>query len=351
MNQSIRLSGQAATFCPPYWLRNPHIQSLLGSSALRRHSVLLNSRTLRQASKTQLFECSDGVRLEGKYAINSAPRGLVTLIHGWEGSSDSNYILSAATALFNAGFSVLRLNLRDHGDTHHLNTEPYTSTRMGEVVDAIYLAGKLDEQLPHYLCGFSLGGNIALRVVRHSQAGGELRLTRVIAICPVLEPNNTLRQLEKGLWLYHYYFVRKWKRSLRKKFQLFPELASPYTLLGLRSLRQLHLKFVPLFTEFATPEAYFAAYTISGSFLQDIRVPTRIIISADDPIIDINDLDQLQAAPQVELEISDYGGHCAFLRDGSFNSWIDQRLVELLKQADNSDRQGTPADTQGPDER
>ena len=92
------------------------------------------------------------------------------LLHGWEGSADSLYVLSLAQQLFEQGFSVVRLNLRDHGETHHLNRELFHSCRLPEVVGAVggaaalYLGGR-----PLQLVGFSLGGNFMLRVAAQAR--------------------------------------------------------------------------------------------------------------------------------------------------------------------------------------
>ncbi|HKX57085.1 MAG TPA: alpha/beta hydrolase, partial [Xanthomonadales bacterium] len=130
-------------FVPPLGLRNRHTQSLLSSSPLRRRLVWRRSASLRAAQKAVLLDGGDGVRLEGYLSgqpdgTGRGPsRGLVVLLHGWEGSVNSNYILSNGARLFAAGFDVFRLNFRDHGDTHHLNPGMFHSNRLEEVVNAL----------------------------------------------------------------------------------------------------------------------------------------------------------------------------------------------------------------------
>src|SRR5690606_25507347 len=122
--------------------------------------------------------------------------GLVVLIHGWEGCHESTYLYSMACALFAAGYNVFRLNLRDHGGTHHLNREVFHSARIAEVVGAIRAVQALDGARPLFVVGFSLGGNFALRVGMHGPAAGVTpRLT--VGICPSINPRATIAAIDE----------------------------------------------------------------------------------------------------------------------------------------------------------
>ncbi len=129
--------------------------------------------------------------------VSSPPRALgnapVVLLHGWEGSAESLYVLSLAQLLFERGFEVVRLNLRDHGETHHLNRELFHSCRLPEVVGAVAALQRHFAGRPLQLVGFSLGGNFMLRVAAQARAAG-LNLARVIAVSPVLEPADDARR-------------------------------------------------------------------------------------------------------------------------------------------------------------
>ncbi|MDH4053348.1 MAG: alpha/beta fold hydrolase, partial [Rubrivivax sp.] len=134
--------AQILPFDPPRWLGNRHLQSLLPSLPLRRWSVERRAGGLIDASRELILDCGEGVRLLAMHATQEAlgrapSRQLVVIQHGWEGSADSLYLLSLGQALLDAGFDVIRLNLRDHGPTHHLNLELFHSCRIAEVVGAI----------------------------------------------------------------------------------------------------------------------------------------------------------------------------------------------------------------------
>lgn len=318
---------------PPRLLRNPHLQSIFASAGPRKWLVRRQARPLLAASETQILTCNDGVRLQGELALH--PRGngaLVTLIHGWEGCADSLYLLSLGQRLFQSGYSVFRLNLRDHGPTHHLNRELFNSTRIREVVDAV---ARIQQHWPHsqyFLGGFSLGGNFALRVAAHAPQAG-INLAQVVAVCPVVNPVRTMNQLEQGWWVYHHYFRRKWRRSLRRKLRHFPELGYGEDLLQLSTLRAMNQYFVPRYTDFPDTHSYLMGYALVGSTLAKLEVPCHIITSRDDPMIAAGDFAELAATPALTLEVTDYGGHRGFIENLQLQSWVDRRIQYLFDQA------------------
>jgi len=317
-------------FQPPRLLRHHHLQSIFASTGPRQWLVRRRSHELIAHSRPLLLDCGDGVRLLGE--LSSTPthtRGLVVMIHGWEGSADSLYLLSSGAQLFAAGFAVFRLNLRDHGPTHHLNPELFNSTRIDEVVGAVR---SLQQQLAPknlYLVGFSLGGNFALRVALRAP-GNDIALRKAVAVCPVLDPINTMDNLENGWWVYHDYFRYKWRRSLRKKLVHFPELGYGRDLLKLRTLRAMNDYFVPRYTHFPDTLAYLRGYSIVDDVLEDLAVPCHLISSRDDPVIHSKDLPRLAQNPHLRIELTEYGGHCGFIENYRLHSWIDRCIRESL---------------------
>ncbi len=227
-------------FRPPRWLRNRHLQSMLASTAWRRGRILRGAAALLAAQRELLLDCGAGVRLQCFVSSPAPGGGPVVLLHGWEGSADSLYVLSLAQLLFAQRFAVVRLNLRDHGDTHHLNRELFHSCRLPEVIGAVRALQQHFAGTALRLVGFSLGGNFMLRVAAQAREAG-LDLAHVIAVSPVLDPAQTLTALERGLPGYERYFVRKWLRSLRRKQAAWPESYDFRRLARLRGLRS-HLR-------------------------------------------------------------------------------------------------------------
>lgn len=323
-----------ATFTPPYLLRNAHLQTMLASLRPRKHCMDRRANNLLREAKEQILDCGKGIRLLGSYSCRPANReNIVVLIHGWEGSMNSSYLLSAAGVLFDHGHNVFRLNLRDHGNSHHLNRQLFNSTRLDEVVNAVVEVFRRYPHKRNYLAGFSLGGNFALRVGLQAPSR-DLRLDKIVAISPLISPSSTTRNLEENLFVYHAYFVRKWRGSLRKKLELFPDLGYGETIMKLNSLSNMNDYFVPNHTDFSTAESYLDAYALTGSRLAGLVVDSHIIVAEDDPITTIKDMARVTCRPSsLQIEVTRYGGHCGFLQDFALNSWVDQRLVTLFSES------------------
>jgi predicted alpha/beta-fold hydrolase len=284
------------------------------------------------ASRELALESDDGVRLQAFHAVAACETGrprAIVLLHGWEGSANSLYVLSLAQSLYDRGFDVIRLNLRDHGDTHHLNRELFHSCRLSEVVGAI---GDLQQRLPAHelsLAGFSLGGNFMLRVAAEAPATN-LRITKAIGISPVLDPAVTLDALESGLPLYRWYFVRKWTRSLRRKQQVWPGSFRFDELLSSGDLRRMTRELVLSHSDFRSVEDYFAGYALTGERLAALEVPSTIVTALDDPIIPARDLARIARPSALKVITTPTGGHCGFFESFATSAWIDRLVLDEL---------------------
>jgi predicted alpha/beta-fold hydrolase len=327
------LSAGFSDFAPPFWLRSPHFQSIIPSFPLSRSQVERRAAPLIEASREVILDCGEGVRLQGFHAARQAAgrpasSRLVVLLHGWEGSADSLYILRLGQILFARGFDIFRLNLRDHGATHHLNRDLFHSCRLPEVVGATREVQRLfPGELS--LVGFSLGGNFALRVGARARTAG-IDLHRIVAISPVLEPEITLDALESGFSLYHRYFVWKWVRSLRKKTLAWPGHYDFADLLRTPTLRSMTDGLVRRYTDFPDMVTYLRGYSIVRGALDTLEVPSRIIAAQDDPMIPASDLARLPRTGALSITHTRFGGHCGFVDRLGGESWIVQRVTEEL---------------------
>jgi len=325
------VTGPDSGFRPRRWLRGPHFQTILPNWPFRRARVERRALPMVAASAELLLDCGDGVTLQ---AFHSSParapgRKVAVILHGWEGSTDSTYMLSVAQTFFAAGYETIRLNLRDHGATHHLNKDLFHSCRLPEVVGAVRSIAAKFPGLPIVLAGFSLGGNFMLRVGAHREAR-DLPLERVIAISPVLDPAVTMETLERGFPVYHSYFVKKWSRSLTKKQQAWPGHYDFDELLRTKSLRIMTDELVRAHTEYPTAAEYLAGYAITGDRLTTLAAPATVLTSLDDPIIDNGDLARLARSPHLDIITTEHGGHCGFIETLGDSSWVDTKILDLL---------------------
>jgi predicted alpha/beta-fold hydrolase len=310
------------TVFEPQWpWGNRHLQSIL-PSIMPRWRLRRRAAPFLAASRELILDCGDGVRLQAFHARPANCNGRTAiLLHGWEGSADSYYVVSLGSSLYEAGVEVVRLNLRDHGGTQHLNEGIFHSCRLEEVSGAVArLQQQLDLAAP-WLIGFSLGGNFMLRVAASDDAR-VAPLAGVVAISPVLHPDSAMRAMEQGWQVYQRYFVRKWSRSLRRKQSLWKDLIHA-EIFRLRDLRGMTAAMVARHTPFPDIGAYLDGYAITGERLATLRAPAVILTSRDDPIIPAEDLARLAQHPQLRVVTTQRGGHMGFLISPRAGSWVN----------------------------
>ncbi len=322
----------ASDYAPPTWLRGSHLQSVLSSSRLRGLRGARMLRRLGTQTSEVVLDAGDGVRLQGFHStLKRAPRGLVLLLHGWEGSAESSYMLHTAAGLLEAGFDVFRLNFRDHGDTHHLNEDLFHSCRLAEVLNAARAVAERIPVRPFLAAGYSLGGNFALRLALHAPSAG-IPLAHAAAVCPVLDPSAGMSALETGLPLYHWYFMRKWRKSLRRKRALFPSRHDFDDAILKQGMRGLTTWMVERYTNMGLLEKYLDGYAIAGDRLAGLQVPVSILTAEDDPVIPVATFRKLELPEHSRLDIAPFGGHCGFLEginlQGFAEKWVRARIVQ-----------------------
>lgn len=316
-------------FAPPFWLKNPLLQSVLNSAhfrAPRRNPMV-------EAAREMILTVEGGVRLQGFFSPQPGPaKGLAILLHGWEGSHTSTYMLTQGAALFAAGFSVFRLNLRDHGQSHHLNQGIFRAYLLDEAFDGVRQAAALAGGGPVVLAGFSLGGNFALRIAIKAAESPIAGLAHVLAIAPVLEPEATARALDATGPL-RKYSVKKWRRSLARKQELFPELYDFGEVIAQDTVQDMTRVILAQSGEFDDPREYYATYAIAPDALLSVRAPLTIVTAQDDPVIPYEGFARLALPDGARLAAPAHGGHGGFLLGPPLRSWLEPRMVEIFNQA------------------
>ncbi len=314
-------------FRPSWYLRNGHIQTILASSPLRTWGKDLMRATAREV----ILTTAENVRLLGQYSqqASEVPSGLVILLHGWEGSVDSTYILCTGNVLFRRGYNIFRLNFRDHGDSHHLNEGLFYAVLLEEVFEAVSRVCSQAGGKPVFLVGFSLGGNFALRIARRAHQASIENLRYVVAISPVLNPAKSTLKIDQYT-LIRKYFLKKWFRSLKKKQHLFPDVYDFESVLSLKSIQEVTDSLLENYSDFESAADYFADYSLLNNDLTNLAVDTTIITAEDDPIIPVEDFHQLEINDRTRLIIHTYGGHNGFIDGFSLKSWYEEQLADLF---------------------
>lgn len=314
-------------FNPPFFLKPTGVQTTLASAGLRA----LGKNRMVEAARQTILTTVEGVRLLGYTSRQPTPhkKGLVVLLHGWEGSSNSTYIRTTGRFLFNQGFDVFRLNLRDHGPSHHLNTGIFYAVMLDEVFDAVRQISEKESPSPVFLAGFSLGGNFALRIARKCVTQPIHGLKQIVSISPVLDPDKATDRIDDHRFIQGY-FLKKWRRSLSIKQGLYPDRYDFSAIMAIENIREMTERLLEGYSSFDSAEKYFNRYTLINDYLCGIKVPTTIITAKDDPIIPVEDFYDLTLSDATCLFTHPYGGHNGFLQGWRLNGWYEEVMADLF---------------------
>jgi hypothetical protein len=320
-------------FNPPFFLKNARIQTYLASSRLRS----IGYNPMLDAARDVIITTKDKTKLLASYSPspNKGSKGMVMLLHGWEGSIGSAYILSAGRYLFNKGFSIFRLNFRDHGKSHHLNEGLFYATLIEEVFQAVRQASLMESGNDFFLAGFSLGGNYALRIGRICANEPINNLLRIVSISPVIDPVKATSAIDNDMMI-RKYFLFKWKRSLGIKQKLFPDKYDFSDIMNLDSCLEITERLIKRYSGYKDAIEYFRGYTLTDDIINGITVPTTIVASKDDPVIPFSGYGSIDFSPSVNLIVHKNGGHNGFIEDISFNCWYEKMMAELFEETGNA---------------
>jgi predicted alpha/beta-fold hydrolase len=319
-------------FSPSVFFRNRHMQTTFASLRFRA----AGKNEMLEAAQEHIVSAGDGVRLLGFYSRQqrTKPVGLIIIIHGWEGSTDSTYMRSTGRFFYRRGYDLFRLNLRDHGNSHCLNEGIFHGALTEEVIGAVRNITGIQPDIPSYLIGFSLGGNFALRVALNQSKDPISSLKNVFAISPALDPYKATLAIDRGPTVYRHYFMNKWKRSLRQKQLCFPQLYNFENVLHHRELILLTEAIMAWYPQFDNYREYFNLYTLTGAALAPLSMHATIFMAQDDPAVPVEDFYSLPDNPFLHLYLQRYGGHCGFLDPFPFGCWYERTIAQLIENAE-----------------
>lgn len=324
------VSVPSTPFRPRRGLRGPHRQTLASQFLLRRIHL--------PPSEQRLFQVEPEVQVLCRCHWQNPRQQALTLliVHGLEGSSESQYVLGTAAKALAAGMNVVRMNVRNCGGTEALGPTLYHS---GLSADVGVVARSLlrDENLSRLaLLGFSMGGNLVLKLAGEWGREAPPQLRAVCAISPAVDLAPSAAALHQaGNWVYEQYFLWNLRRRLRRKARLYPNRYELQRLRRIWTLRQFDDRITAHYCGFAGVDDYYSRAS-AARVVDRISVPALLIHSADDPFIHIlpETRARLRANPHVHYLETARGGHCAFLADpdGYDGRWAERAVVEFLAQ-------------------
>ena len=286
----------------------------------------------------RLFEVGPGSRVLARcrWQVNRAGHTTLVMWHGMEGSTSSAYMLAMADKAFRAGLNAVRVNVRNCGGTEHLAPTLYHAGLTEDLRAVIEELINHDRLTKLVVVGFSLGGNMALKLAGEYAGDPPLELKAVGAVSPSIDLRASVDLMAtRRNWLYQQNFLARLKERIRTKARLFPELYDTTYLRWIRSVEQFDNRYVAPAFGFADANDYYAKAS-ALPFIARIRIPTLIIHAQDDPFIPFAPLldPSIAANPYVMLVAPKLGGHVAFLSAGSAGEdrfWAENRLIDFCR--------------------
>ena len=290
----------------------------------------------RSGDEERIFEVESesSVLARCRWQPNRAQHPTLIAWHGMEGSSASAYMLSTAEKAFRQGFNVVRVNIRNCGATEHLSPTLYHGGMTSDLRAVIEELITRDGLSRLFIAGFSLGGNMVLKLAGEYGDGAPPELRAVCAVSPSINLRAGCDLLMKRRnWIYHHDFLYNLRRRIALKQKLFPALYDTTGLHGIRSIEQFDNRYIAPAFGFRSVDDYYAKAS-SLPVINQIRIPTLIIHSRDDPFIPFTPLRDPSIAgnPYVLLIATERGGHVGFLSANSGDEdcfWAENRVVEF----------------------
>jgi predicted alpha/beta-fold hydrolase len=312
-------SGHAQTFAAYYWPRG---------FMKRAH----------RTDEPRIFEVEPGVRMLAhcRWQKSRLSHPTMILIHGLEGSNTSIYMLGTSEKAFNAGFNVVRLNLRNCGATEHMTPTLYHAGMSGDLRTILRELIEQDKLSNIFVIGFSMGGNISLKLAGEEAEELPRELAGICAVSPTIDLRACVDAIEwRSNRLYKYSFLRSMKNRIRRKQKLFPELYDTRGLGSIRRLRDFDERYTSRGAGFNSADEYYERAS-ALHVIRHIRKPTLMIHAQDDPFVPFEPFAHPSIAenPYMIFLAPEHGGHVGFIgadtnREDRF--WMENRVVQFCE--------------------
>ena len=305
----------------PYF-RNPHLSTIAANFWKRPVSEARFPLTRR------IYDTAPGTQVAADEQLPTIePIARVMMIHGLEGSSESGYLRSLSHELLTAGCAVHRFNMRSCGGTEHLSSTNYHAGQTGDVL-AVLREIRQQWQGPLFLVGFSLGGNVAMKLAGELGQDAVGFLDGVCAVSTPIDLSACSDALEAPAnFIYANRFLERLKDRIRRRHLAYPDRYDITALEGVKSIRQFDDAYTAKLFGFGTAANYFATQS-SNQFLESIRIPALLIQAKDDPLIPFGVYSHpaIRSNANLRLIATDYGGHVGFIARRQPRFWLDPMI-------------------------
>jgi predicted alpha/beta-fold hydrolase len=319
-----------APFIPRRRLANPHVMTVFAWARTREFPALPDreARLIRVADDSQvLAHCY--------WQPDRSQRPTLLALHGLEGSSDAHYMRGLADKAWRRGWNAVLLNQRNCGGTEQLAPGLYHSGLTDDPRTVIRTLVR-EERLPVFgVVGYSLGGNLALKLAGELPDSGDLPIAGVTAVSPTMELDLCVRSIERRAnYPYQWNFVRNIKARMRRKAALWPGRFDLEPLSGIWTIRAFDDRYTAPLNGFGNASNYYQKAS-SRRVVERIRVPALILTAADDPFVPPSQFRDPAIAnhPSISVRVEPHGGHCGFVadpHDGDDGYWAERSAIDFL---------------------
>ena len=323
-------------FVPARGLTNGHLITMYAWARPRKYPGLppAESRLIRIAADTQ-------VRADCYWQPERKAHPTLLCLHGLEGSSEGHYMRGLAHKALRRGWNVVLLNHRNCGGTEHLTPALYHSGLTEDPL-AVIRALMAAEGLTRFsIAGYSLGGNLAIKLAGELHAAPDVPVVSIAAVSPTIDLSLCADALEwRQNLLYNWNFLQGLKGRLRRKARAFPGLYDLTPLDRIRRIRQFDDAYTAPSHGFGTAARY---YELASAIrvVDRVAIPTLIIAAEDDPFVPIAQYvrEEVRANPHICVSLQRHGGHCGFVgrpareHDGY---WAEEAAIDFLTKTNSS---------------
>jgi len=288
-------------------------------------------------STRRYFDVAPGARVTADCHWQARPWEHATLLalHGLNGSSDAHYMRGLAAKAFARGMNVVRLNQRNCGDTEHLAEGLFHSGLTADAAHVVHELSTVDGLPAIAVAGYSLGGNLALKLAGEYGRHAPAALVGVAAVSPIIEISECTRALERpSNAIYQWNFVRDLKRRMRRKDTVRPGAFDLTKLSSIKTVRQFDETYTAPYFGFRNAEDYY--HRASAMRVVDrIHLPALVITAEDDPFVPSQPFrdPKVRANPHIDLRVLPHGGHCGFVGVGSVGDdgyWAENQIIDFV---------------------
>lgn len=333
----------AKPFVPRRFLSNAHLQTIVGNFLPRADHLPAAEQELIEVSPAHGEQIASRVLCLCHWQPTEvrAQRATAIIVHGLEGSSESQYVVGNANKFWREGANVVRMNMRNCGgsafEAAKLTPTLYHSGLSGDV-DAVMRFFIQRHRLQSVaLIGYSMGGNLVLKLAGELGTNAPRELRAVVGISPAMDLDASSTALHRPInRVYERRFLRAMLKRYRNKVRCFPRAYDPNQAAGIRSLRDFDERITAFYSGYSSAEDYY--YRVAAARVVDrIAVPTLILHSLDDPFVVLmpETVAAIRSNPHIAFVQTKHGGHCAFLTkpDSAANDdgyWAEQTLLRFV---------------------